>query len=514
MNVDSSKVRPVIEFIRVFVRSTASRSNRLSLLVSFVSVLVLGLSSDLAAHDGVLFGQQPLIDSGEFLGGGTSYGLVLIEEGEALWTCDEVLEATPYLWRSLSSGVLLAGTDEGLRWSSDGGCSWELVEGLPGQLPIFSLTAHPSVPGRLLITTGSADQENHVFESLDDGQTWTSIFSQPEAALWRALWLADGESLFVEAVGQDGVPLIHVSLDGGTTWTDSPYSLGEWRSVGLFGVSSDESSIWFSGLSPEGAFALGTIPVGLDSTPQLLAIFPQPVTAFAEHEGLLHIVVGFSEYLVWSGVAQEDMQSVDAGVTACLQKIDGQLWGCGGEPMHSSFATDFGKHPLGGNFSVFWQGCPAPKEEDMARLAPPPSSIAASVLRNARSRLSAGRVSKASAKIASKLSISSSVSSLAWCSASNRVCRSSSWPSDTQPLADAMSCIVCASSLCSSSLASRAALSAFASARVSCRCFSTIDNMFSRSSLMNDTISTKLVPTPDADHDDGNGDSRYRRNHR
>lgn len=339
MNVDSSKVRPVIEVIRVFARRTSSRSNRLSLLVSFVSVLVLSLSSDLAAHDGVLFGQQPLINSGEFLGGGTSYGLVLIEEGEALWTCDEVLEATPYLWRSLSSGVLLAGTDEGLRWSSDGGCSWELVEGLPGQLPIFSLTAHPSVPGRLLITTGSADQENHVFESLDDGQTWTSIFSQSEAALWRALWLADGESLFVEAVGQDGVPLIHFSLDGGTTWTDSPYSLGDWRSVGLFGVSADESNIWFSGLSPEGAFALGTIPVGLDSAPQLLAIFPQPVTAFAEHEGLLHIVVGFSEYLVWSGVAQEDMQSVDAGVTACLQKIDGQLWGCGGEPMHSSFAT-------------------------------------------------------------------------------------------------------------------------------------------------------------------------------
>lgn len=327
----------MIESIRLLPRRSPSQSIRLSLFASLVSLVLLSFSSNLAAHDGVLFGQQPLVNSGEFLGGGTSYGLVLVEEGEALWTCDEVLEATPYVWRSLSSGALLAGTDEGLRSSSDGGCSWEVLEGSPGQLPIFSLTAHPSAPGRLLVTTGSADQENHVFESLDEGQTWSSIFSMPEAALWRALWTPDGESLFVEAVGQDGVPLIHVSLDGGTTWTESPYSFGEWRSVGLFGFSDDESNIWFSGLSPEGAFALGTIPVGLDSPPQLLAIFPQPVTAFAEHDGVLHIVVGFSEYLIWSGVAQEDMQPVDAGVTACLQKLDGELWGCGGEPMHSSF---------------------------------------------------------------------------------------------------------------------------------------------------------------------------------
>jgi hypothetical protein len=291
-----------------------------------------------SAHDGVLFGVRPFSEAGEFAGGGTSYGLVLAEGERNLWTCQEAIEATPFWWHRLSAERVLVGTDQGIRISQDGGCSWTVPEGPAGSLPNFSISPRPDLPEHLVSTTGDGTEANHVLQSLDGGLTWTSLFSVEGAAIWRAIWDRAGTGLVAEAVLPFGPAQLYRSTDAGGTWSESPLDLGAFRSVGFFGPSLDGQKLWLTALSPQGEFVLGQVPSDLSSGIEVIRAFPQLITGFAEEEGLLHLVLGFSDYQTWTGLPEDDPTSLDAGIGTCLYELDGVLWGCGGEPMHAQFS--------------------------------------------------------------------------------------------------------------------------------------------------------------------------------
>jgi hypothetical protein len=289
-------------------------------------------------HDGSLYGVQPFSEGGEFAGGATTYGLILAEDGSNLWTCVETIGATPFWWHRVSGERIVVGTNQGIRISEDGGCSWSVPAGLAGELTSFSVAARPGVPQELIATTGAAEAANHVLRSEDGGLTWASVFEVEEAGIWRAVWDATGTELIAEVVHGDGRTVLYRSQDGGSSWSATLLDLGDWRSVGLFGPSLDGQSLWLTALSPEGEFVLGRVAWTLDSALEVLRAFPNLITAFVEEEDSLHLVIYFSDYMTWTGLAQDEPILSEVGIGPCLYGLDGLLWGCGGEPMNAQFS--------------------------------------------------------------------------------------------------------------------------------------------------------------------------------
>jgi len=312
-------------------------------LWTLLLVLILAPGSA-RGHDGSLYGLQPFSEGGEFVGGATTYGLILAEDGLNLWTCVETVDATPFWWHRVSSERIVVGTNQGIRLSEDGGCSWSTPEGLAGELTSFSVAARRGVPQELIATTGAAEANNHVLRSEDGGLTWASVLQVEEAVIWRAVWDATGTELIAEVVYGDGRTVLYRSQEGGASWSGTSLDLGDWRSVGLFGPSLDGENLWLTALSPVGEFVLGRIAWTLDSELEVLRAFPNLVTAFVEEEDGLHIVVSFSDYMTWTGVSDDEPVVSGVGIGPCLYGIDGLLWGCGGEPMNAQFSR---RSPVG-----------------------------------------------------------------------------------------------------------------------------------------------------------------------
>ncbi|MEE2829123.1 MAG: hypothetical protein VX498_08040 [Myxococcota bacterium] len=312
--------------------------SRPAALASWMFLLaLLGAPPQSSAHDGILFGLQPFVQEDELLGGSTSWGLVLREGEELLWTCSETTGSNVF-WRHLGTdGLLLAGTGDGIRISEDGGCSWSAVPDFPGELANYSVAPHPTDPLRLVSVTGGSEQTNHLLESLDGGRTWTSLRSVAGASFWRAVWGRAGDDLLLEQVSDAGVPVLHFSAEGGRSWLVEDFPLEGWNSVGLFGPSLSGVDLWFTGLSPSGEFTLARLPFSLDGEVVVERSFPKILTAFVERPEGLHIVLSFMTYILWVP-GEEDYVEQDPGVSACLRDFDGVLWGCGGEPNHAQFS--------------------------------------------------------------------------------------------------------------------------------------------------------------------------------
>lgn len=289
-------------------------------------------------HDGSLYGLRPFSEDGEFAGGATTYGLILAEDGLNLWTCVETIEATPFWWHRVSSERVVVGTNQGIRISEDGGCSWSTPAGLAGELTSFSVAPRPGVPQELIATTGEEGSNNHVLRSEDGGHTWASVLEVEEAVIWRAVWDATGTDLIAEVVQGDGRTLLYRAQEAGTVWSATQLDLGGWRSVGLFGPSLDGQFLWLTALSPEGEFVLGRVAWTLNTELEVVRAFPNLITGFVEEAAGLHIVVYFSDYMVWTGLPDDEPVLSDAGIGTCLYGIDGLLWGCGGEPMRAQFS--------------------------------------------------------------------------------------------------------------------------------------------------------------------------------
>jgi len=308
-------------------------------MLAVAASLLMQCSPKLAvAHNGVLYGVRPFSEAGELTGGGTSYGLVLAEDDSYLWTCKEAVGATPYWWHRVSEVRTLAGTDQGIRITEDGGCTWSIPEGIAGTLTSFGISERPGDPDHLIATTGGDVEANHVLQSMDGGLSWTSSLSVPEAAVWRAVWSGSGDAIVAEAVKPDGSTFLYQSLDAGATWSESPRDLGGFRSVGLFNYSRDDEELWLTAQSPEGEYVLARLASDLTGEVEVLRVFQQLVTGFVEGAETLHIVVGFMDYMMWSGLPEDELVPADQGLASCLFEIDGSLWGCGGEPMHAQFS--------------------------------------------------------------------------------------------------------------------------------------------------------------------------------
>ena len=309
---------------------------RLALLISLLSFPAIAL-----AHSGAPFGTHPFIDDGVLIGGGTDYGMLIIEDdGVPYWTCEEAFEYEPNWWFKAPGGPALAGTFLGMRVSTDGGCTWLPPTDEALAAPNMAAVGFdPEESHHVFVATGEAQTTNRIYESTNGGvsfqETGFAIFGVKPRGIAVA---AGAERLWVLAIREsDAVGLVYGSEDGGVTWSD-PVELVGWAVPEYLGLSEDAGHVYISAFTTAGEFYLLRVATDLLSPAQTVAQFESPVNAVADYQGLLHVSVGWISYFL-----QEEpgggFELQETGPTRCFHVQDGVLWGCGLDPFFPQFAS-------------------------------------------------------------------------------------------------------------------------------------------------------------------------------
>ncbi|MEE2829131.1 MAG: hypothetical protein VX498_08080 [Myxococcota bacterium] len=319
-----------------------SGSKWLQALVAASLILggTLALSPPVSAHGGAPFGTHPFFEDGVLIGGGTDYGMLLLEDGIPLWTCEEAFEFEPNWWYRAPGSPTLAGTYLGLRWSDDGGCSWQPTDGLLATANASAVAADPLDPLHVFVSTAGSGLDNRVFESTDGGQTFVETGLELESIRLRGLAVsAGGEQLWVLAIREaDALPILTRSTDGGSSWSEPHYSLDGWGIAELRGLSEDESTLFLSAQAPGGGFHLLEVDADLASPPLASEQdFSGPLNVVTEHGGALFVVAAWTEHFLRPAGGTAFVER-SPGPGYCILRHEGLLWGCGLDPNHPQFS--------------------------------------------------------------------------------------------------------------------------------------------------------------------------------
>jgi hypothetical protein len=164
----------------------------------------------------------------------TNRGLVFAdrEDGGVLYSlrCSEGFDASPSDIMSVffvPDGSLAVGIYSGVYVTPDRGCTLDLGSGLEGTS--FSMAVgHPSMPGHLLTSSRTLQDQAQVFLSEDYGRSWTPHYQNVASSYYDALLIAPSDAQRVYAAGRrldlaarKMYFLSSVSTDGGGSWKDT-----------------------------------------------------------------------------------------------------------------------------------------------------------------------------------------------------------------------------------------------------------------------------------------------------
>ena len=285
------------------------------------------------AHGLPIGGLVPFVENGEVIGAGTTWGIVLQEDGKWLRSCEEGTGAMARFYHRLPDGRVLVASDEGLFVTSDGGCTYESVaESLSAQ-SIGALQAARDVPERIFVATRTPGQENGVFRSVDGGLTFTATELKRSGVLFDGIIATgDGETLLVHALDFTSLEnLVFVSRDAGETFVQTPPALADFEYVRLLGTSANGDKLIVSALPAAGGNVVLESADGFVTANEIVRV-DYEVTAFAR--------VGDAELLSSSGTRLLRRMTPDAafeqvlGPTRCLTRVNGSesLFACGALP--------------------------------------------------------------------------------------------------------------------------------------------------------------------------------------
>jgi photosystem II stability/assembly factor-like uncharacterized protein len=197
----------------------------------------------------------------------TTYGILPSQDnGTSWWYLCEELVGVPSLAVEdpevalTANGALVVGAPKGLSVSTDVGCTWSCAGGGLDKKNIADVVVRPDTPDVVLALTstigtgdGGNDNDSRVFQSTDDGTTWTALGSKidPTATVETIdVAKSDPNRIYVSAwrgpQNASRVVMLLVSMDGGQTWTerDVPHSLFD---------GATEDRVWIGGVDPTDA---------------------------------------------------------------------------------------------------------------------------------------------------------------------------------------------------------------------------------------------------------------------
>jgi hypothetical protein len=178
----------------------------------------------------------------------TTFGILVSHDDGATWAwlCEDALGLPPTASSDPALGLtgsdaLVAAIYKGLEVSPDVGCTWSFAGGQLTNAFVTDLAVRPNAPhdvvaiestyGAASGADGGPGYTNQVFESTDDGATWSPIGApiDPSVLLTTVdVAASDPQRLYVAgyrlatSMGATNTASLFVSLDAGAHWTERP----------------------------------------------------------------------------------------------------------------------------------------------------------------------------------------------------------------------------------------------------------------------------------------------------
>jgi hypothetical protein len=299
-------------------------------------------------HLDPLAGRDPFVVDGAFVGGGTSWGLVLRDVDEAgaasgafQRVCEEATGGAALLTHRLPDGRVVVATSNGMVESDDGGCSWRPVASVLANLEVSALVVAHDAPLTVYLSTSRAGAPNGVWKSVDGGATFqeTALAGTIHPLIDLAV-SDDGSALAVSGFDLDAdAPLLRASIDGGASFVSPTFAgINEGEILGVRVLAVD-TRVWLA------VFTAGS-PKIMSADLALTALrdegaFETDAVAVVPFAGT-HYALVRPGALYRRDVVDGSWTSI-AGITpSCLRRVagDARLWACTVAPAQFAVSED------------------------------------------------------------------------------------------------------------------------------------------------------------------------------
>jgi hypothetical protein len=290
----------------------------------------------LAGHFEPQVARSPFFVDGQIIGGDTTWGVVLPNGGRLSRVCEfafseQVTGQALFFSRRRSDGSLLLGTIDGLKTSTDAGCTSAPIGGVLGSR--LTLAAVETSRG-LFAVTGGFQSPNGIWRSSDEGRTFSEALASIDGLLFfQIVANADGTRLAASgATVNPSLPALYVSIDAGATWQDVSSGYADAIIVRALGFDVDGEGLMLAVLTDNAREVRRAGPVRYqDST--VVATFESEVKHYAVFAGARYYVAPLVGKLFRQvpNEAVAELTGPRTGPTDCLvvHPAGDRLIGCG-----------------------------------------------------------------------------------------------------------------------------------------------------------------------------------------
>jgi len=121
-----------------------------------------------------------------------------------------------------ANGTLIAGVDDGVRASADGGCDWQLAAGIPAGTAVADVSTDATTPSTAVALAVTAAAQSSVYISVDNAQSWNALgVAIPGTLDGLTLDVAPSDPLRLYVPGFDPnaqTGVVARTSDGGLSW--------------------------------------------------------------------------------------------------------------------------------------------------------------------------------------------------------------------------------------------------------------------------------------------------------
>jgi photosystem II stability/assembly factor-like uncharacterized protein len=272
----------------------------------------------------------------------TTFGVVFSNDRGAhwKWVCEQAVgyggEWDPPIG-VMSSGMVLAGTIDGLTLSPDHGCAWNLAENVRKRA-IIDVVVRANAPneGFALASAGAGEDDagaplfkTEIFGTADDGKSWTAANSPFDATFVAEtidVAASDPKRMYVSG-SSSGNGVLYVSVDGGAAFEKRDVPLDKPKERNPFVAAVDPKNADRIYVRTNGTTS--RLLVSDDAGKTYRPVFSgPPLVGFALSPDGSRVWVGSNQGLSGASTTDFAFEKLNDSAIECLFAVEDRLYEC------------------------------------------------------------------------------------------------------------------------------------------------------------------------------------------